>query len=490
MLSENTIADLFNGTVRSNQQTLNLQVLDLNSKLINSSHPMQVTLSDGKWRSSFNVLSSLSLKMSNEIRQYDILSVKVIFNQSQKTASVVSFSIQETGISTSIGNPESILNYENATKIQNSMNNRMNANVDTGRPRMNNYAQDEDEDDITEISNLTPYDQDWKIKGRVTKKTQTRTFKTRDGADGCVFNIHILDESNNRIQGVFFTEAARTYETILQIGKIFTFKGGEIKKVRNPKFNTTGNDLEIFFNERSKIVECISSDVIPNFFYNFISLSEVEAVESGESVDILAIVHECGDPTSITLKSGEEKMKNNINLIDESGVVCQLTLWGEQALEIKPKVNEIIGFSELKVRDYRGKQLGFSYNSKVIDDNLRDLPKYRQLLHERNRGVNVSKNISEFQNSMRICKKVSQIDQEAKSVLNDNYESKETKLYFDVHAQISFIKDKISYPSCPNDNCKKKVIKNFSDQYDCARCNQTYDQPTRNIYLYIVYPFK
>ena len=100
---------------------------------------------------------------------------------------------------------------------------------------------------------------------------------------------------------------------------------------------------------------------------------------------------------------------------------------------------------------------------------------------ERNRGVTVTKNISQTEFGKYICKKIQQIDQESRAYLNDNYENKETKLYYNVYGQISFVKERISYPSCHNDNCKKKVIKNFSDKYECARCNQTYDNPKRKI---------
>ena len=209
----------------------------------------------------------------------------------------------------------------------------------------------------------------------------------------------------------------------------------------------------------------------------------MEAINENESVDILALVHKVGDLDDITLRSGEMRKKKSIELIDHTGVICALTLWGEQAMEINPEQNEIIGFSELKVRDFRGKQLSFSYNSKVIEDSLRDLPLYRKLMAERNRGVTVSKNISQSGFSKYVCKKIRQVDQESRAYLNDNYENKETKLYFNVYGQISFVKERISYPSCHNDNCKKKVIKNFSDKFECARCNQTYDAPKRKEFL-------
>lgn len=468
MLTRDGIADLVqNKGGRGNW--IKLQILDSNQSLKQIAHTQRILLSDGTWKKTFKMLGSQSSKAQETLRQFDVVKVKIVFNPRTGSGTVTEFSIEDSGTDSAIGFPQDVENLENMRRINQAR---------TGQPTRAQMRVEED-DDYMEIANLTPYDNDWRIRGRVTKKTPKRTFTGRDGQPGCVFNIHILDENNDRIQGVFFTEAANEFHDKLHLGKIYNFRGGDIKKVRNPRYNTTGNDLEIYFNQSSRIQEVVDSEVIPQFFYKFVPLSQIESTDENESVDILALVHRVGDLEDITLRSGESRKKKSVFLIDNSGVVCVLTLWGEQAVSINPKVNEIIGFAELKVRDFRGKQLSFSYGSKVIEDNLRDLPLYRKLMSERNRGVTVTKNISENSFQKYVCKKIRQVNREAQAILNDNYESKETKLYFNVYGQISFVKEKISYPSCHNDNCKKKVIKNFSEQFECARCNQTYDEPKR-----------
>lgn len=470
MLTRDAIADLMQNT-SGRTSWMKLQILDSNQSLKQISSTQRILLSDGKIKKAFKMLTSQSSKAQETLRQYDVIKVKIVFNPMTGSGTVTEFSIEDSGTDSVIGYPQDVENMENIRRINQARK---------GQPTRAHMRRDDD-DEYMEIANLTPYDNDWCIRGRVIKKTPKRTFTGRDGQPGCVFNIHILDENNDRIQGVFFTEAANEYHDKLYMGKMYTFRGGDIKKVRNPRYNTTGNDLEIFFNRNSRIQEVVDSDVIPQFFYKFVPLSQIESIDENESVDILALVHRVGDIEDITLRSGEQRKKKSLFLIDNSGVVCVLTLWGEQAVSVNPRVNEIVGFAELKVRDFRGKQLSFSYNSKMIEDNLRDLPLYRKLMSERNRGVTVTKNISEDVFKKYVCKKIRQVNREAQAILNDNYESKETKLYFNVYGQISFVKEKIAYPSCHNDNCKKKVIKNFSEQYECARCNQTYDEPKRKI---------
>ena len=466
MLTRDAIANVFQKKL-TNTRKICLQVLDQNSDLGHINQTQRITLSDGNWFASFKLLGSLSNTARESLRQFDVVLIDLVFNPRTNSGTVTSFTIEESGSASKIGAPQNVENFENMRRINEARTGGY------GRRQVQNY----DDDDCTEIANLTPYDSDWKIKGRVIKKTDKRTFTKRDGNSGCVFNIHILDENNDRIQGIFFTEAANEFYEKVYMGKVYYFRGGDIKKVRNPKYNTTGNDLEIMFNRNSRITEVQNTDVIPQFFYKFIPLKQIEEIEENKSIDVLAIVHKVGDADEIRLRSGEMRKKQQINLVDDTGFVCSLTLWGEQIAKVNVKENDIIGFSELKVRDFRGKQLSFSYNSKVIEDNLRDLPLYRKLMAERNRGVTVSKNISETSLGKIVVKKIRQVDQECKAILNDNYESKETKLYYNVHAYVSFVKERISYPSCHNDNCKKKVIENFTKQYECARCEQTYDQP-------------
>lgn len=469
MLSKEAIAKIFRDKVTNNKQ-LSLQVVDSNSDLSNIDTTQKITLSDGNWLYGFKLLNTLRAVAKDKLRQFDVVVVDIVFNPRTSLGTITSLSIEESGISSMIGSPQNVENYDNMQRIHNARSGRV--------------GPVEADDDCVEITNLTPYDHDWKVKGRVIRKTNRRFFTKRDGTEGSVFNIHILDENNDRIQGVFFSETAEQFHERVAMGNVYYFKGGDIKKVRNPKFNTTGNDLELIFNRTTRITEAPDNGTIPRFFYKFVPLNKIESLENNSTVDVLALVHKVEAVEELTLRSGEKRNKQNIVLVDGTGVLCNLTLWGDQIVEAsKLNENEIVGFNELKVREFRGKQLAFQFNSKIILDNLRDLPIYRKLMSERNRGVTVTKNISSAQFQKYICKKIRQVDQECKAVLYDNYESKETKLFYNVYAHITFVKERISYPSCHNDNCKKKVIKNFSEQYECARCNQTFDNPKCKVHL-------
>ena len=474
MLTKNAMVKASKGKFKSREQ-VRFQVLDPDTSLQQHSTPKLVTLSDGSWKRICTVMNSLSRKFSNEVRQYDVININLTNNRTSGQLTILGFEIVEVGLSSIIDAPQ---DYENYKKGQNA----------TGQDTVAKMLLDEqDEKELTEIGKLTPYDQDWKIKGRIIKKTKLNTFKNRDGGEGCVFNIVVLDEGNTRIQGIFFSDVAREWHTKVNPGVVYVFDGGDIRKVRNPKYNNTGNDLEIIFNRFTQITEVQQSEDIPKFFYKFINFTEIEDTAQYDAVDVLAIVVDPGTCSSVSLRSGEEKMRKTVRLADDSGVACDLTLWGEEAQRFNFEKDQIVAFAELIIREFRGKKLSFGFQSQLIEDDLKNLPKYIRLMAERNRGVNITKNVSQSYVSKRVPKKIAQIDEEVQALLSDQYESKETKLYFNTFAMVSFTKDKISYPSCHNDNCKKKVVSNFNKKWECARCNKTYDEPLRKTDIFILF---
>jgi replication factor A1 len=467
MLTKGSVEKIMKGEVVRGK--FNLQLLSEAFIIEQLQELKQLTLSDGDWRADFNILGNKIETFQNMVRQYDVINAEIIFNKSKQVGTVINFSLTETSLSSSIGAPRSFEEYTTQRNMQ----------LTRDTAGYNNRQQNEsfDEENVTEINNLTPYDNDWKIKARIIKKSELRKFNKKDGGQGCLFNVVLMDDSNDRIQGTFFNETAEQFYNNLYNGKVYIVSGGNIRRVRNPKYNNTGNDLEISFDSHTKFNEVRDGKDIAKFYYNFIDFDEIEKKNDKDKVDVLAIVKDPGVPRSITLRSGEEKLVKDIELIDETGIVCSLTLWGAQANEIAPAGNEIVAFSELQVKEFKGKKFSYGYESRLITDDVSQSKKYLKLLAERNRGITVAKNISEFQPTKRVCKKVSQIESEVQALLHDNYANRETKLYYDINAQVTFIKDTISYPSCPNDNCKKKVIQNFEEKYECARCNQSYDEP-------------
>ena len=66
---------------------------------------------------------------------------------------------------------------------------------------------------ITPIKSLNMYVKKWTIKGRITSKSDKLSWQNNKG-NGTLFNIVILDESNENIRATFLTKLL-TNSTIL-----------------------------------------------------------------------------------------------------------------------------------------------------------------------------------------------------------------------------------------------------------------------------------
>lgn len=76
---------------------------------------------------------------------------------------------------------------------------------------------------IREIS--TYNGRNWTIRGRVTMKSQIRTF-TNDRGNGKVFSIDLLDKDGGEIKASFFNQSVDKFFDLVEAGKIYTFSKG------------------------------------------------------------------------------------------------------------------------------------------------------------------------------------------------------------------------------------------------------------------------
>lgn len=72
-------------------------------------------------------------------------------------------------------------------------------------------------------------------------------------------------------------------------------------------------------------------------------------------IDIVAIVHETGDLTTITTKSSQREMqKRDLGLVDDSGCLIRLTLWGNEAANFDGSSHPAIVVKSAKISDFNG----------------------------------------------------------------------------------------------------------------------------------------
>jgi len=220
---------------------------------------------------------------------------------------------------------------------------------------------------ITPISQLNMYQNRWTIKARLTSKSDIRTWSNAKG-EGSLFSIELLDSSGTDIRATFFKEAVDKFHNMLEVNKVYTLSGGRLK-VANMQWNTCKSQFEITFDQNSEIHLDNDTGEIQEQLYDFTKIAALENTEANNSVDVLAVVKNVGEPaTLISKKSGQELTKCDLTLVDNTGVEISLTVWGDRATKAPTQFanTPVVAFRRVKVSDYGGKSLSSSQTGAVV----------------------------------------------------------------------------------------------------------------------------
>lgn len=208
---------------------------------------------------------------------------------------------------------------------------------------------------VMPIAMVTPYVSNFKIHGMVSRKEEIRTFPAKNTK---VFNFEITDSNGDTIRCTAFNEVAESLYTTITENLSYYLSGGSVKQA-NKKFNNTGHDYEITLRSDSIIEAGGELLAAPKLILKRVKLGEI-AGYAGQLIDVLVVVEKM-DPeaTEFTSKAGKSLIKREMELIDESGALVRLTLWGDEATKalVDDYVQKVIAFKGVIPREFNG---GFS----------------------------------------------------------------------------------------------------------------------------------
>ncbi|VDK45473.1 unnamed protein product [Anisakis simplex] len=329
---------------------------------------------------------------------------------------------------------------------------------------------------ITPIRLITPYVNKWRICGVVTAKEELRVIRTAQRGELKVFNFEITDEEGGCIRVAAFAEMAEKFYAMIQKGSMYYVMNGNVKQA-NKRFNTTGHDYELSVRQDTDISPCVDRSMIaePKMKLSIVPLSAVPA-RAGQCIDVLAIIDQISELQQVTQRStGALLDKRDIHLIDTSGTVVVLTLWGEQAKKNDTDLlHQVVGIKGASVREYNGSYNLSAMNSTRIEVNP-DCTESRALyvwFREKRPSIE-----TKYVTSTVLSGDAYARDLHVIGIAKDlNFGQEEPKgAYFNVTAMISSIKtDGALYKSCGTNGCKKKVIE-FENGYRCEKCDLTLD---------------
>eukprot|EP01071_Lankesteria_metandrocarpae_P005789 Lankesteria_metandrocarpae@DN4130_c0_g1_i3.p1 len=252
------------------------------------------------------------------------------------------------------------------------------------------------------VAQLSTFSQRWTLAVAVVSKNAT-SFADRNNANqqAKLLTCDVIDLQGDVITAKFWTAAAQKYESVLEVGKVYSMKGGKVQ-VANKRYNRTAHAYELTFYD-SPYTEVLPLDqathtallaakpdvtswptTAKESSYNFVSLRTIKTMnrELPFTVDVLGVVHSCLEATEVLSKSTGKPIRRRIlKVVDDSEHELEVTLWPPflDDLEVAAlSAAPVIAFRGLQIREWRGR-VGATTGSTTVALNPTELEKSQTL---------------------------------------------------------------------------------------------------------------
>ena len=206
------------------------------------------------------------------------------------------------------------------------------------------------------ISALSPYTESWTIRARCIQKRDIKTWTNAKG-EGKLFSAVLID-GTGEIRVTAFNDQVDQFYELLQPGHAYAISSGQVRPAKRA-FNTTKNDYEIHLSGHSHVQpDSNVESSLPMAHYAFTPIKDILQLEKDAMIDLVAVVKEVGDCSSITTRTKLQQLtKRDLVVVDDSQCSIRLTLWAQRAEEYDTSsINPVIIIKAAKVSDYQGTQ--------------------------------------------------------------------------------------------------------------------------------------
>ncbi|XP_014477578.1 PREDICTED: replication protein A 70 kDa DNA-binding subunit [Dinoponera quadriceps] len=463
-----------------------VQVLGHKKLTSSSSDRYRLLVSDGLRTNSFTMLATqLNNLITNnilteftvcELSKYALSSVN---NGGKEKRVIIILEVQVIAsgdkVGHKIGNPSNMSKAETETAKPNLNPSTAAYHHNSNGTMQKNASSHHSSSEIstTPIAALSPYQNKWVIKVRVLTKSQIRTWSNSRG-DGKLFTIELVDESGEIRCTAFNKECDKFYDMI-EAGNVYYISRCSLKPA-NKQYNTMKNDFEMSMTSDTEVVLCHdNNEDIPTLQFNFSPISQLETMKKDETIDVLGVVTTCSELQTVSSRNtGKEHMKRDINIVDDSGVMVCVTLWGKQAEEFDGSDNPIVAIKGARIGEFNGgKNLSIGISG-IIQKNP-DLQEAHRLRGWYAKGGNLE--------NAKSLSRAGGGGGDVNAPLYTFQEVTDAKLgermnaadVFSVVATINIIRVENSiYKACPVESCKKKLVDQSTGIFRCEKCNKDY----------------
>ncbi len=322
---------------------------------------------------------------------------------------------------------------------------------------------------IYPIEGLSPFSHKWTIKARVTSKSTIRTWHKASG-EGKLFSVNLLDESGE-IKATGFNEQCDQFYDLLQEGSVYYISSPCRVNIAKKQFSNLDNEYELAFERDTLIEKAEDQSSVPQLRFNFCKLQALQNVEKDATVDVIGILKDIGEYSSITSRaSGKPYEKRELTLVDDSGFSVRTTIWGKTAVEFDAKPESVVAFKGVRVSDFGGRSLSLLQSGTMAIDP--DITEAHHLKGWYDSAGQAEKFASH--NTMGAAGAAGGRTEVSKTIaqVRDENLGMDDAAYFTLKATVVFIKQEtFAYPACSSEGCQKKVTDNGDGTWRCEKCD-------------------
>ncbi|XP_071770718.1 replication protein A 70 kDa DNA-binding subunit [Centroberyx gerrardi] len=324
---------------------------------------------------------------------------------------------------------------------------------------------------VVPIASLNPYQSKWTVRARVTNKSSIRTWSNSRG-EGKLFSMEIVDESGEiRVTG--FNQEVDKFYGLIETGKVFYISKGSLK-IANKQYTSVKNDYEMTLNGESSIIPCDDSSDVPMVQCDFVSIGDLENREKDAVVDVIGVCKSVDEVTRLTTKSSREVSKRTLNLMDMSGKMVTVTLWGEEAENFDGSGQPVVAIKAAKLSDFGGRSLSASFSSTLmINPDIPEAYKLRGWYDKEGHAMD-GQSLTEMRGSgggvggNTNWKTLG-------DVKTEQLGHGDKADYFSCTATIVYLrKENCLYQACPSQDCNKKVVDQQNGMFRCEKCDKEF----------------
>jgi replication factor A1 len=343
------------------------------------------------------------------------------------------------------------------------------------------------DDAYTSLKQLTTFSRDFIIFVRVTKKSEIKTFETKNNnmgtsSQGKLFYFIVLDRDGNEMQCTCFNKAVDKFFDEIEEDQLYEIKGGYVK-LNDKKYTRIKSDYKIVLDENSKITKKIDNGTIKKNNMTIVKIKDIQNMNLYSIVDLCVVVLSVGEKMIKNTRNGSQPLKK-IVVGDVSKYKIEISLWRVHS-DTNVKFGDILLINNVKIGEYKGRTLT-TFDETCIKINPPKTNEYVRELEEFIQKNDIKNEWLDLENNTEIKHETKEENENYTSVhIRDVLESLDE--YEDVSnlSKVTAIvtqilhNEKNYYLGCSDRNCKRKLkLEEDTNEYVCPNCLKSTKTPT------------